>query len=52
MEEQTEADIKAKIAKLRMRYARLREICGRQAISKETIEEYAKALQNLQVQIS
>jgi multidrug resistance efflux pump len=51
METEQQAEIKERIAELRNRYARLKAICGPQAISRETIAEYTKELQTLQAQL-
>lgn len=48
----TQADLKTKIAQLRTNYGRLRVICGPQAISKATVEEYAKKLRELEAQLN
>jgi hypothetical protein len=51
METQQQAEAKAKIAALREKYAKLRSICGPQAISQQTREEYARAIETLQAQL-
>lgn len=47
--EQTET--KQKIAELRQRYARLKAICGPQGISRETIADYTREIQQLQTKL-
>lgn len=51
MEQEKQAEIKKQIAELRARYARLRNICGPQHISKATIEKYTQEISALQTQI-
>lgn len=50
--ENTNADINARIAELRTRFARLKATCGLRAISRETIESYAEELAKLQTQLN
>lgn len=45
-------NLKAKIAELRQRYARLAAICGPMNISRQTIEAYKKEIAALEAQLN
>lgn len=50
MEQEKEA-IKAKIAQLRTRYAKLRAMCGPRVISSNTIRWYADEIESLEAKL-
>jgi len=53
MEQQTQTDIKAKIAELREKYTRLSKTCSSWArISPDTINFYIKQIQTLEAQLN
>jgi len=52
METEEQTKIKEKMAELRARYARLRNLCGPRHINRATAEEYAKQLQTLEAQLN
>jgi hypothetical protein len=51
MQQEEKIEIKAMIAELRTRYARLSSLCGAQNISRQTKESYAKEIAKLESQL-
>jgi hypothetical protein len=49
---QNKEEIKSEIARIRQRYARLKAVCGPFAISKATMEEYAREIGALEAQLA
>ena len=44
-------EIKARIAELKARYAKLRAICGPRVLGSETIERYAEEIESLETKL-
>ena len=51
MKTQDKTEIKTRILEIRNRYMRLRNICGPQNISKNTIADYIREIQSLESQL-